>query len=175
MTLERLTVLIIGTLTIIVLILCILILILKFKSDFQAAWRNKNRNQKHQNCQKSKTDREKIAFEEYYGSFSRSNTMKSAPPMLSSRILLTEDNISHYSSRYNVILIQSKSHDKISPKDLSTSIQSILETEQNFSTRSKQFTHESRRSMPAKFHHVWIQDVISNIPNKKRKTTYLKG
>ena len=154
MTLERLTVLIIGTLTIIVLILCILILILKFKSDFQAAWRNKNRNQKHQNCQKSTTDREKIAFEEYYGSFSRSNTMKSAPPMLSSRILLTEDNISHYSSRYNVILIQSKSHDKISPKDLSTSIQSILETEQNFSSRSKQFNHESRRSMPAKFHHV---------------------
>ena len=150
MTLERLTVLIIGTLTIIVLILCILILILKFKSDFQAAWRNKNRNQKHQNSQ-SKNDREKIAFEEYYGSFSRSNTMKSAPPMLSSRILLTEDNISHYSSRYNVILIQSKSHDKISPKDLSTSIQSILETEQNFSTRS---TYEGRRSMPAKFHHV---------------------
>ena len=105
-------------------------------------------------CQKSKNDREKIAFEEYYGSFSRSNTMKSAPPMLTSRILLTEDNISHYSSRYNVILIQSKSHDKISPKDLSTSIQSILETEQNFSSRSKQFNHESRRSMPAKFHHV---------------------
>ena len=139
MKIENVAILAVGIVIILLLVLIVFLLLLKFGGEiFSEVYSDlKQRSKRRGSMRKSWNETAVSTLTSGDLPFSGQGNN-----LFSSKILITEDNIGHYTNRYDIVLLKSDSHDKaMSMVDLSTSVFNIRKNPTGF--------NKDRRSMPS--------------------------